>query len=144
MERTFTVTINAPIEKAFSAVDDESKIRQWMGGKLVTTYKNLKDYENPVGTKFKQKIIGGISMEGEIIAYTKPILLGVAGHNPWFKSALFYHFKPLTDTTTKLVCNLDIAVGSKRKKMLVKMLRPVINSLMRKQIQGIKRLAEES
>lgn len=143
MEKTYSILINTDIDHAFSAVDDEEKIQRWMGGSIKTQYLNHKDQETPLGTKFKQELVGLTVIEGEVIAYKKPILLGVGGNNPFFKSTLFYHFKPLPDKTTSLVCVMDIPTGNPVRKKMVEMLLPLIDSLVLKQMRSIKQLAEE-
>ncbi len=143
MEKKYSIIINAPIGKAFACVDDDDKIRRWMGGDLHTVYENLKDPENPVGTRYRQKINGVIEVEGEVIAYKKPELLGVGQRHGKLKNTVFYHFTEVDENTTKLVLNLEVVDGGPGSKMLVRALSPLYNRLIKKQMEGIKRLAEE-
>jgi uncharacterized protein YndB with AHSA1/START domain len=145
MEKACSIIINSPIEKAFAAVDDDAKIHKWMDGKMKTQYLNLKDPENPVGTKFRQKIVGikSIDGEGEVIAYDKPRLLGIGSNSALAKATIFYHFEHLSDTSTKLTCSVDIATPNIFKRKAISALMPLINRLMRSQLNSLKKLAEE-
>ncbi len=145
MIKNYSIQINAPIDKAFAAVDEESKIQKWMNGKLETQYISLKDKENPVGTKFHQEIagIGNLGKESEIIAYEKPRLLGVGGTSTLATTTLFYRFESIGENLTQLNCELEIASSNKLKEAIVASLVPLINRLMRSQLKSIKKLAEE-
>lgn len=144
MERHYSITIRAPIEKAFACVDDNEKIRQWLGGQLETTHKTIKDTDDPVGTKFRHNIRGILELDGEIIAYKKPFLLGsgMSWKNDLLKGALFYHFKPISDTTTRLDCEVEIFDGSKAKAAIVSAVFPLFDMLIKSQLKSIKKLAE--
>jgi uncharacterized protein YndB with AHSA1/START domain len=143
MQREYSILINAPIEKAFACVNDDDKINRWMGGDLHTKYENLKDPENPVGTKYRQTIKGIIEIEGEVIAYKKPEVLGVGQRHGKLKNTVFYRFTSIDENTTKLVLELEVIDGGMGNKILVRALSPLYDRLLKKQLQGIKSLAEE-
>ncbi len=142
MNKSFNLIVNAPIERVFDAVDREENIKKWMGGQLKTEYKNLKDPENPVGTKFRHKISGLAEINGEVIAYSKPVLLGVGQHYKGVNGTVFYHFKALTDESTEIKCDLEVFEGSGPKKVLIKSLFPLFEHLIKKHLDGIKVIAE--
>jgi uncharacterized protein YndB with AHSA1/START domain len=142
MTKSFYIIIKAPIERVFDAVDKEENIKKWMGGLLKTEYKSLKDAENPVGTKFLHKISGLAEIEGEVIAYQKPVLLGVGQHYKNVSGTVFYHFKPLEDQSTEIKCDLEVFEGSAVKTLLVKSLFPLFETLIQRQLDGIKAIAE--
>lgn len=142
MNKSFNLIVNASIERVFDAVDREENIKKWMGGLLKTEYKTLKDAENPVGTKFLHKISGLAEIEGEVIAYQKPVLLGVGQHYKNVSGTVFYHFKPLEDHSTEIKCDLEVFEGNGVKKVLVNSLFPLFETLMQRQLDGIKAIAE--
>lgn len=75
MDDRITITVNAPIEKTFSLVDDAEKLKLWMDGLMDTEYTSPSDPANPLGTTFRQKIKEGgrvTEYEGEVTATRSP------------------------------------------------------------------------
>ncbi len=144
MQKTYTITINTPIEKAFAAVDEEEKIQKWMGGSLKTTYLNLKDPSNPVGTKYRQKIKGVIDMEGEVISYQRPFQLGIGQKVGPLKGTIFYKFEAVGEKKTRLACELEIFDAIAPHKLLLAALFPLYEKLLKKHLKSLKKLAEHA
>lgn len=142
MTKNFRIVVNAPIDRAFDAVDKEENIQNWMNGSLSTKYENLKDPENPVGTKFVHNFKGLMEIKGEVIAYKKPFLLGVGQNYKGINGTVFYHFSPITKHSTEINCTLEVPEGKEAKKILVKTLFPIFKLLVKKQLNSLKYLAE--
>jgi uncharacterized protein YndB with AHSA1/START domain len=72
--------IDAPIERVFALVDDPEKVKLWMRGLQETVYKTKRNRQQPVGTRFTQRMKQGRRLaeyEGEVIAYEKPTHLAL-------------------------------------------------------------------
>ena len=105
MKLTYTMKIDAPITLAFSCVNDPDSIKKWMHGVESFEYLSPVNKENPVGSKFKQKIREGgqiKSYEGEVIAYEKPKYLAVMIHDTMFLVTAHYRLSEQEDG-----CKLD-------------------------------------
>jgi uncharacterized protein YndB with AHSA1/START domain len=87
--------IHAPIEHVFELVHNPENLPRWMDGLESTEYVGGADPDNPVGTRFKQRIRqGGRTMEydGEVTAYEKPHHLAVSVGNSRFAMHVDYRF----------------------------------------------------
>lgn len=143
MKKTYEILIHATIEKVFSCLEDEDKIRQWMDGRIVTEYLTTKNPENPIGTRFKQKIEGITEFEGSITEFERPKLLTVEMQNSTFKLHVSYKLEP-AEKGTKLYLETSMSGFDKYTNIITGMLEMLANSAILKQIQSIKKLAEET
>lgn len=144
MKRDYTISIDAPVDKAFDSVDSKEKISRWMGGEMQTKFLNQWDPTNPVGTKFSHTIQRIITLEGEVIAYEKPRILGVSQEYKGIRGTFFYYFKPGENNTTILTCELEIADGQPLQKVFIQSLIPLFDQLVNMQIRSLKTIAEET
>jgi hypothetical protein len=74
------ISIHAPIEKAFSWIEDDQKMAQWMNGFVSIDYVSEKREGNPTGMRFRQKLkeAGQVNeYMGEVVSYEYPYLFGV-------------------------------------------------------------------
>jgi len=68
--------------------------------------------------------------------------LGVGTNSALAKATFFYNFEQLNENSTKLTCALEIATPNTFKEKTIAMLMPIINKLMNKQLNTLKKLAE--
>jgi uncharacterized protein YndB with AHSA1/START domain len=97
-----SLDIDAPIEKVFALVDDPERIKLWMKGLEETVYPTPPNRENPVGTRFKQRIREGrrvAEYDGEVTAYDKPTHLAVRIGNEKFLFDVDYRLSDLGGRT---------------------------------------------
>jgi hypothetical protein len=98
----YSLEIKAPIEKAFELVEDNQKQKLWIDGLEETIFPATYDRQNPVGTKFKQRIREGGRVgeyDGEVTAYNKPRHLGVRLGNAQFTVLVDYRFTSIAGGT---------------------------------------------
>ena len=144
MKATYTIEINAPIERAFDLVDDDEKIKLWMDGLEETTYTSDRDRENPVGTIFKQRIREGgriSEYEGEVTNYDKPNRLGVRIGNKHFVMRVDYRFTP-TEAGTRLDYSAEMVQGNWIVRVVGKLFSWLTHRILKKQMKALKALAE--
>ena len=144
MKINHTLIINAPIDNVFDFVDKDEKIKHWMEGELKTEIQGHMYKDSPVGAKFINKVPGILEWEGEIIAYRKPEIFGVGLKKGNLRGTMFYGFKMLDDNITELKGDLEIGEGTKVQKVLLKTLSPIIEKILDKHLQTIKKLAEKN
>jgi uncharacterized protein YndB with AHSA1/START domain len=97
-----SLEIEAPIGKVFPLVEDPERIKLWMKGLEETVYVTARNRENPVGTRFKQRIREGrrvAEYEGEVTAYEKPTHLAVRIGNEKFAFDVDYRLTDLGGRT---------------------------------------------
>jgi uncharacterized protein YndB with AHSA1/START domain len=89
------VEIRAPIDRVFELVDHPENLPRWIDGLESTEYVGGADPENPVGTRFRQRIREGgrtVEYDGEVTAYDKPHHLAVSIGNRRFAMKVDYRF----------------------------------------------------
>lgn len=80
MRFTHEIEIDAPAERVFALIDDDSATRRWMRGLEETIYPDGPEQEHRVGTRFRQRIREGSRIadyEGMITVFDPPRRLGV-------------------------------------------------------------------
>jgi uncharacterized protein YndB with AHSA1/START domain len=145
MHLTYSMEMRAPVEKAFSLVEDPEKLKLWMDGLQDTTYLNGHDPHNPQGAKFKQKIKEGgrvAEYDGEVIAYQKPHLLGVRIGNKHFAVDVHYRFAAVTGGT-RLDYSCDLHKTSLLTWVMGFLFGWLTKRILRKQMRKFKELAEQ-
>ncbi len=143
MQKQYTLTIKAPIEKSFATATEKPSMEHWMQGDIFTHFKTLRDSDSPVGTKFKHIIRGFFDIEGEVIAYQNPLVFGIGLQAGPLKGTIMYRFEELENTETKLTCDLEILDGTKARRIASKTFFPIIHKLITKHLESLKQLAEE-
>ncbi len=144
MNKNYIISIDTPIDQTFAAFDSKEKIIKWMGAQFETKFLNSWDPNNPVGTKFTYGIKGIIELQGEVIAYEKPRVLGLGQKYKVLNGTLFYYFQPGENNSTLVTCELEIATTKTFQKLIVNSLMPLFDRLITKQLKGLKALVEEA
>jgi carbon monoxide dehydrogenase subunit G len=143
----YTLEMNAPIEKAFEAVSDPAKQKIWMEGLEETIYPSPLDSDgNPVGTKFKQRIREGRSVneyDGEVTAYDKPNHLGVRVGNRQFTVLVDYRFAS-TDSGTRLNYTADLRFHTVIARVMGVLFSWFTRRILDQQMKRLKDVAEQS
>jgi uncharacterized protein YndB with AHSA1/START domain len=144
MPFTFTQAIAAPPEKVFHLVDDPEQLKRWLEGVEETTYLAPRNDENPVGTRFKQKIREGGRIQeydGEVIAYDRPRRLAVRIWNSAFTIQVDYRFAP-EGSGTRLDYQAEFVNSSFFMRVMVVLVGWYTRRLLRRQMAKLKELAE--
>ena len=97
METRLNRDINASPETVFRYVDEEDKVKLWIPELVANEFPHGKNDENPVGTKFIQKLKEGgrvRSYEGEVTAYEKNRALSIRLGNKGFTVDVDYRVEP--------------------------------------------------
>jgi uncharacterized protein YndB with AHSA1/START domain len=143
---TYTLEVNAPIEKAFDLVDDKEKLKWWMDGLVDTVYTSDYNPNQPVGTRFKQRIKEGgriAEYDGEVIAYEKPRHFAVRLGNKHFSVDVHYRFTPL-EAGTRLDYACDIHFNATWMRILGFLFGWLNRLILRKQMRKFKAVAERA
>src|SRR5260370_25395181 len=99
---TYSIEINAPIEMVFDLIDDPEKIKKWMDGLEEISCPEERNPDNPVGTKFRQKIKEGRhtqEFDGEVVGYEKPKNLSIQVANKYCAVLVDYNLSPIATGT---------------------------------------------
>ncbi|WJE53577.1 SRPBCC family protein [Bacillus cereus] len=142
---TFQMDIQAPIEKAFSYLEDPEKQMKWIQGLEGTEHITTFNPANPVGTKFKQRLRerGRVQeYEGQVIAYKKNSLLGIQLHLPAFLIEVKYQLEVLTDKSCRLFLTEKIEAKTLFTKIMNFLFRGIIKRTIKKQTILLKQSVE--
>jgi len=144
MRYTYTLDINAPVERVFDLLDDPEKLKLWLHGVEETRYVGERDPANPVGAKFKQTIReGGRAQEydGEVTAYDKPKHLGVRIFNKQFSVQVDYRLTPAPGGT-QLDYAAELACLSWLFRLMSRILGFFMRAMLQKQLSKLKEVAQ--
>lgn len=145
MPYTYTIEIDAPIEKVFDCVDDPEKLKLWMTGLEETTYLSEFNPHNPVGVRFKQKIREGgrvTEYDGEVTGYKRPEYLAVRIFGKQFSVQVDYRFTAWGNRT-QLDYSADITTDSWLIRIMLVLVGWFNKLILRKQMKKLKALAEQ-
>lgn len=145
MSFTYSIVIEAPIAVTFDCVDGNEKIKRWMPELVSIDYIGDYDEENPVGTKFTQKLKEGrriAEYAGEVLAYDKPRLLGIRIGNNMFQVEVYYRFAPIA-TGTRLLYECNILYKNWLSRSIGKLFEWLNRRILTKQMNALKLLAEK-
>jgi uncharacterized protein YndB with AHSA1/START domain len=143
---TYSMEINAPIEQVFACVDDDEQVKRWMEGVEEITYLDPPDRDNPVGTRFKQRIREGgrvAEYEGKVIAYDKPRHLGISLGNKQFTMQVDYRFAPI-DGGTRLDYSAEMIAGNGFVRVMGVLFGWMTRRILRNQMAALKTMAESA
>jgi hypothetical protein len=104
--------IGAPIEEAFSWIQDPAKQKEWIEGLTGTTWLDEVSADDPVGTKFRWRMEenGKVrEIEGEVIEYYRPNIYGVHLNYPNFTFENIFRLESLTTRSCRLHYKCTIA-----------------------------------
>jgi len=146
MRAIYRLNINAPVGIVFNLVDDDEKVKLWMDGLEEIVYPWGRNYENPVGTRFRQKVReGGRIAEycGEVIAYDKPTHLGLRIGNSKFLMQVDYRFTP-NATGTRLDYEAEMIEARWFIRLMSRFFNGLTIRILERQMNRLKQLAETS
>jgi len=144
MTITYQLDIEAPIGTVFEQLDDDEKLKLWMDGLEETVYPSGRNRENPLGTKFIQKIREGGRVgeyEGEVVAYKKPTHLAIDIGNRQFTMRVNYRLSPIS-SGTRLDYSAETIRASWFAQVLGKLFSGFTRRILDRQMKKLKELAE--
>ncbi len=144
MRITYQLDIEAPIGTVFEYLDDDEKLKLWLEGLEETSYPSGRDSENPLGTKFVQKIREGGRVgvyTGEVIAYEKPTRLAIDIGNRQFTMRVDYRLSP-TPTGTRLDYSVETVKSTWLVRLMGKLFSGFTRRLLDRQMKKLKEVAE--
>lgn len=141
---TYSMDINAPIERVFQFIDEEEKTKLWIEELVGNTYIGTFDPKNPVGAKFKQKLKEGgriAEYDGEVLAYQKPNLLSIRLGNKMFSVDVTYRLSKIPNGThIDYICKQTF--HSLIARITGTLFSGFMNRVFRKQMTKLKEMAE--
>jgi uncharacterized protein YndB with AHSA1/START domain len=144
MKCVYALDINAPAERVFDLIHDPEKHKLWLKGVEETRYVEPHDPDNPVGTKFVQRIRerGRVKeYDGEVTAFARPKHLGIRLYSPQFSVQVDYRLTP-QGAGTRLDYSADVSCGSWLFRIIGRVFAFFMRGILRKQMAKLKELAE--
>jgi uncharacterized protein YndB with AHSA1/START domain len=137
-------TISASPERVFRLLDDPGQMKRWMQGLEETTF-TRRDPGNPVGARFRQRLREGDKVaeyDGEILAYEKPAHLVMRIGDEHFSVDIDYRLTAV-EGGTRLEYVARPTHRTMKSRFLDAVLRPLTAGLVKRQMDSLKRVAEE-
>ena len=144
MRQTRRLRVNAPPERVWELIDDDSKLSLWMPHIISTRYPDGIDKANPVGTRFVQEMKEGdkiASYEGEVTEYEAGKLLGVMLQPDAFAIHAVYHVTGDEDWSL-LEYGCDVKPRSWKGWIMLALGKKLLNSILDQQLARLKIAAE--
>ncbi len=144
MRQTRRLRVNAPANKVWDLIDDDSKLPLWMPNIVSTCYPNGKPRDYLVGTRFIQEMNenGKISSyEGEVTEYQPGKLLGVLLLPEAFAIHVVYHVEGDEDWTV-LDYGCDVKPKTWKGRFMLILGKKMLNGILDQQLARLKRVAE--
>jgi uncharacterized protein YndB with AHSA1/START domain len=127
----YVAEFERPVEEVFAFVDDDDKIKQWIGGLLET--KRTTAGKPGVGSKFHQKVKVGdrvMEMDGELLAYEPGRLVSVRIDSEMSEMKVNYDFKEINGRT-----RLTYTCDSEYRSFIYRLLSPLIKRITQQKLQ---------
>jgi hypothetical protein len=144
MRQTRRIRINAPVERVWNLIDDETKRPQWMPHVVATRFPDGKPKDNLKGTRFIQEMKEGegvTAYEGEITEYQPGRMIAMMVRPQAFALHSVYHVEG-DDDWTLLDYGCDVKPVTWRGYLMVWWGRQLLNSILDQQLGRLKRVAE--
>jgi uncharacterized protein YndB with AHSA1/START domain len=138
----FVAEFERPVEDVFAFVDNDDKVKQWIGGLIETTRDS--DQEPGVGSRFRQKIKVGnriMVMDGELLACERNKLLRVKIESDMCEMKVNYHFKALNGRT-QLTYTCDSTYRGLVYRLLSPLIRRITQQKLNKDFDRLQRLLQ--
>ncbi len=145
MKTTRSVTIHAPIERAFACVADNDNVKKWAQGVEEIIPREPWNPANPVGSRFTQKIREGgrlSAYEGEVVAYDAPRHMAITLDNPQFTMRVDYRFSEIPGGT-RLDYTAETIQSNWVGRIFGVLFGWLTNRILDKQMAALKALAEQ-
>ena len=153
MEIRFDMHIDAPQSVVWSFLDDDEKLPLWMTEIVETSFPEGRDRENPVGTRFRQKIREGGRVrdyDGEVTVYRPEQLLGIRMGDQKFSVDVLYRLAraqpdgPAQSASegTRLDYRATVTTYSTFAKIMGFLFRPLTRNILRRHMRNLKRISE--
>ena len=144
MRQTRRLRIQAPAERVWSLIDDESKLSLWMPNVVSTRFPNGKPAGNPIGARFIQEMREGdaiSSYEGEVTEYEPGKLLGVLLLPQAFAIHVVYYVDGDEDWT-RLDYGCDVKPNTWKGRLMLYLGKRMMSSILDQQLARLKLVAE--
>lgn len=144
MRQTRRIRINAPQNRVWELIDDDSKLPSWMAHLVAVRYPDGKPKDNPVGARFIHELRQGDTVSsygGEITEYQRGKLLAMMVRPEAFAMHSVYHLSGDEDWTL-LEFGCDVKPMTWRGYLMVWWARRVLNSILDQQLARLKLVAE--
>lgn len=144
MDVSHSTDIGAPAEKVFDLITDDEKKKLWAHGLLETLYPEGRSREQPVGTRFIQKINEGgrvAEYQGEILAFERPHKLAFKMSNKHFDMLMTFVLRPV-GRKTRVNFSVEMAQTGFIGRTLGSVLGWFTGMIVKRQLASLKGLAE--
>ena len=127
----YVAEFERPVEEVFAFVDDDDKVKQWIGGLLET--RRTTAGQPGVGSRFHQKIKVGnrvMEMNGELLAYEPGRFLSVKIDSEMGEMKVNYDFAEINGGT-----RLTYTCDSQYRSLFYRLLSPLIKRITQQKLQ---------
>lgn len=131
IRNVYIAEFDSPVEEVFAFVDDDDKVKQWIGGLLET--KRTTAGKPGVGSRFHQMIKVGkrvMELDGELLAYEPNRFVSVGLDSDLCEMKVSYDFKEV-DGRTRLTYTCDSTYRS----FFYRLLSPLIKYITQQKLQ---------
>ncbi len=145
MSYTYRQVIDAPVARVWEFLDDDEKLPIWMPQIVDISYPDGRNRDQPVGTRFRQKLKEGGSIreyQGEVTAYEPPHLLGVRLFEDNFAVDVTYRLTADGDKTI-LDYRADVTLKTILGRIMGTLFSWMTRRLVRQLMGNLKRVAED-
>ena len=145
MNLTYEMDIDAPVDQVFFLLDDDTQLKRWMEGLEEIIHPDGRDPENPVGTRFIQRIREGGRIgtyEGVVTAYEKPYHLAIRFGNKSFTMSVDYRLSELEGGGTHFAYAAEMVSGSWFTRLMSRLFSGLTRRILNQHMTNLKGLAE--
>lgn len=138
----YVAEFERPVAEVFAFVDEDDKVKQWIGGLLET--KRTTEGAPGVGSKFHQMIKVGnriMKMDGELLAYEPNRWLSVKIDSDLCEMKVNYDFKEVNGRT-RLTYTCDSVYYSFLYRLLSPLIKRITQQKLQKDFTRLKQLLE--
>ena len=131
IRNVYVAEFDSPIEEVFAFVDDDAKVKQWIGG-LIETERTAPGKPG-VGSKFRQKVKVGnrvMVLDGELLAYEPMRWVSVGLDSDLCEMKVSYAFEEVGGRT-----RLSYTCDSTYRGLFYRLLSPVIKYVTQQKLR---------
>jgi uncharacterized protein YndB with AHSA1/START domain len=138
----YVAEFDSPVEEVFAFVDDDAKVKQWIGG-LIETERTTQGKPG-VGSRFRQKVKVGnrvMELDGELLAYEPMRRVSVSLDSDLCEMKVSYGFEEVGGRT-RLSYTCDSSYHGFFYRLLSPLIKYVTQQKLRKDFARLEQLLE--
>ncbi len=143
MQKQYSELIDAPLQLVFQCITDEQHLpRLWNEQEAKIDFRNNRDFHDPVGSKFHQKISNLVEFDGEVLAYNPPREFGIGIDVAGLRGMAFYELTEIDKRKTRLDFNLEFFDAAPEKHALLQNSWSLFEQAIERVLKAVKTTSE--